>query len=147
MRLEVEALAGGGRGVARADGRVVFVAGGLPGELVEARVERERAGIVEARATAVLRASPWREPEPCPVAERCGGCDLAHLRRDAPPLRLRSDARLQIQPLVERHFDRIGGALGVHPAEDIFTEKRAIHAKADIRRAPHQWYCFRRLWP
>jgi 23S rRNA (uracil1939-C5)-methyltransferase len=89
VRLEVEALAGGGRGVARADGRVVFVAGGLPGELVEARVERERAGIVEARATSVLRASPWREPEPCPVAERCGGCDLAHLRRDAAASALR----------------------------------------------------------
>jgi 23S rRNA (uracil1939-C5)-methyltransferase len=83
VRLEVEALAGGGRGVARADGRVMFVAGALPGELVEAEVERERAGIVQARVTTVLRASAWREPEPCPVAERCGGCDLAHVGREA----------------------------------------------------------------
>jgi len=83
VRLEVEALAGGGRGVARSDGRVVLVAGALPGELVEVEVERQRAGVVEARTIAVVRASPWREPEPCPVAERCGGCDLAHVGRDA----------------------------------------------------------------
>ena len=80
MRLEVEELGGGGRGVARSDGRVVFVAGALPGELVEAEVERERAGIVEARVFAVVRGSPWREPEPCPASARCGGCDLAHVR-------------------------------------------------------------------
>lgn len=83
MRLEVEALAGGGRGVARSAGRVVLVAGALPGELVDVEVERQRAGVVEARTAAVVRVSPWREPKPCPVAERCGGCDLAHVGRDA----------------------------------------------------------------
>ena len=81
MRLEIESLGGGGRGVARADGRVWFVAGALPGELVEAEPERARAGVVEARTVAVLRPGPWREPEPCPVAAACGGCDLAHVRR------------------------------------------------------------------
>jgi 23S rRNA (uracil1939-C5)-methyltransferase len=90
VRLEIEALAGRGRGVARADGRVVFVAGALPGELVDAAVERERAGVIEARTAAVLRASAWREPEPCPVAERCGGCDLAHLLREAAAAALRA---------------------------------------------------------
>ena len=83
MRLEVEGIGGGGRGVARAEGRTWFVAGALPGELVEAEVERERAGIVEARTVAVLRPSPWREAEPCPVAAACGGCDLTHVNRES----------------------------------------------------------------
>ena len=83
MRLEIEGLGGGGRGVGRSEGRVVFVAGALPGELVEVEVERRRAGIVEARAVDVLRRSAWREPEPCPAAVRCGGCDLAHVRPEA----------------------------------------------------------------
>ena len=82
MRLDIERLAGGGRGVARAEGKVWFVAGALPGEVVEAEPERRRAGIVEARITGVVQASPWREPSPCPVASACGGCDLAHLRRE-----------------------------------------------------------------
>lgn len=90
MRLEVESLAGGGRGVARAEGKVWFVAGALPGEVVEAEPERQRAGIVEARLTQLARPSPWREPSPCPVAPVCGGCDLAHLRREAVPEVLRA---------------------------------------------------------
>ena len=83
MRLEIEDLAGGGAGVGRAGGRTWFVAGALPGEVVEARELRRRAGIVEAVAEAVPRPSGDRETNPCPVAGVCGGCDLAHLRRDA----------------------------------------------------------------
>lgn len=82
MIVDVTGLAGGGRGVARVGGEVWFVANALPGERVEATPERRRAGIVEARAQSVERASPWREPESCPVAVDCGGCDLAHVRRD-----------------------------------------------------------------
>ena len=82
MRLEIKSLGGGGRGVARVGRKVWFVAGALPGEVVEAEIERERAGVGEARVTAVLKPSPWREPDPCPVAGVCGGCDLAHVRRE-----------------------------------------------------------------
>ncbi len=83
MELEIVELAGGGRGVARAGRKVFFVGGALPGERVEIEVERERAGVVEARAVRIVTASPAREPDPCPVAGACGGCDLAHLRREA----------------------------------------------------------------
>jgi 23S rRNA (uracil1939-C5)-methyltransferase len=82
VRVEIKSLGGGGRGVTRAGRKVWFVAGALPGETVEAEVERERAGIVEARAVKVLKASRWRDPDPCPVAGPCGGCDLAHVRRE-----------------------------------------------------------------
>ena len=49
LELQVESLAQGGRGVARrADGFVVFVAGGLPGDRVRARVSRSKRGYAEA---------------------------------------------------------------------------------------------------
>jgi 23S rRNA (uracil1939-C5)-methyltransferase len=83
VRLEIQSLGGGGRGVARAKRKVWFVVGALPGEVVDAEIERERSGIVEARVKTVIKASPWREADPCPVAGACGGCDLAHLRRSA----------------------------------------------------------------
>ncbi len=83
MRLEITGIGGGGRGVAKAEGRVWFVAGALPGETVEVVAERERAGIVEARAVGVTNPHAWRDPDPCPVAGACGGCDLAHVRREA----------------------------------------------------------------
>jgi 23S rRNA (uracil1939-C5)-methyltransferase len=94
MRLEIESVGGGGRGVAHADGKVWFVADALPGEVVEAEPQRRRAGVVEARATAILQpGSPWREADPCPVASRCGGCDLAHVRREDAAAMLRELAR------------------------------------------------------
>ncbi|MBZ5587894.1 MAG: hypothetical protein LAO05_04970 [Acidobacteriia bacterium] len=83
MRLEIVGIGGGGRGVARSDRKVWFVVGALPGEVVDVAVERERAGIVEARTIRVLEEHPWRDPDPCPVAGACGGCDLAHVRRTA----------------------------------------------------------------
>lgn len=63
--LEVESLAQGGRGVARRNGYVVFVAGALPGDRVRAEVTKPRRRYAEARATALLRASPDRVPERC----------------------------------------------------------------------------------
>jgi 23S rRNA (uracil1939-C5)-methyltransferase len=82
VRVEIRELGGGGRGVARVGRKTWFVSGALPGETVEASVERERAGVVEARAELVVKGSPWRDPDPCPIAGSCGGCDLAHVRRE-----------------------------------------------------------------
>ena len=67
-RVEILELGGGGAGVARHEGKVWFVRGALPGEVVDAVEERQRAGIVEARAVSIEQPSPWREPDFCPVA-------------------------------------------------------------------------------
>jgi 23S rRNA (uracil1939-C5)-methyltransferase len=75
LELEVESLAQGGRGIARADGYVVFVTGGLPGDLVRARIVKAKRGYGEAKATELLRPSADRIAdtcvhggEPCPGA-------------------------------------------------------------------------------
>jgi 23S rRNA (uracil1939-C5)-methyltransferase len=75
LELEIDSLAFGGRGVARAEGLVVFVAGALPGDLVRAEVTRGKKRFAEARAVELLRASADRVPdrclhggEPCPGA-------------------------------------------------------------------------------
>jgi 23S rRNA (uracil1939-C5)-methyltransferase len=81
VELDVTAVVAGGDGLAREDdGRVVFVAGGLPGERVGAEVTDRRKDFARARATAVLTASPDRVEPPCPfVAAGCGGCDWQHV--------------------------------------------------------------------
>lgn len=80
LDLEVVDLAFGGRGVGRtAAGIVVFVAGGLPGEAVRARVDRVRKGYAEATCVEVLRPSAARIAPPCRHYGSCGGCDLQHL--------------------------------------------------------------------
>jgi 23S rRNA (uracil1939-C5)-methyltransferase len=74
LELEVAGLAHGGRGVARRNGYVVFVAGGLPGDRVRARIERSRRDFAEARAVEILEPSAERIPEVCTHGgETCPG--------------------------------------------------------------------------
>lgn len=75
LEVEVDSLAHGGRGVARAEGFVVFVAGGLPGDRVRAEVTKAKRRFAEARAVELLRPGADRVPdtclhegEPCPGA-------------------------------------------------------------------------------
>jgi 23S rRNA (uracil1939-C5)-methyltransferase len=75
LELEIDSLAFGGRGVARADGFVVFVAGALPGDRVRAEVTKGKKRFAEARTVELLRSAEDRLPdtcvhggEPCPGA-------------------------------------------------------------------------------
>lgn len=81
VTLDITTIVAGGDGLARdADGRVVFVAGGLPGERVTAAVHERRKDFAKAALTEVLVASDHRVTEPCPfVAAGCGGCDWQHI--------------------------------------------------------------------
>ncbi|MFN8215631.1 MAG: 23S rRNA (uracil(1939)-C(5))-methyltransferase RlmD [Solirubrobacterales bacterium] len=75
LDVEIESLAFGGRGVARAEGFVLFVAGALPGDRVRAEVTKSKKRFAEARAVELLRPGAERVPdrclhggEPCPGA-------------------------------------------------------------------------------
>ncbi|MDG9876329.1 23S rRNA (uracil(1939)-C(5))-methyltransferase RlmD [Pseudomonas juntendi] len=83
QRLDIERLAGDGRGIAFHEGRTWFVSGALAGEAVEARVLNARGKVVEARLERVLQASPERREAPCRHYSRCGGCTLQHLPHEA----------------------------------------------------------------
>jgi 23S rRNA (uracil1939-C5)-methyltransferase len=69
LQLVVDALAYGGNGVARLDGYVVFVAGGVPGDRVRAVVTRSKRQYAEARAVELLEPAPDRVP---PAADHPG---------------------------------------------------------------------------
>src|SRR5438045_9672153 len=75
FEVTVEKLVYGGDGLARLDGRVVFMPFVLPGERVRAKSEQEKKGLVRAGVVKVLDAAPERVPAPCPYFGRCGGCD------------------------------------------------------------------------
>ncbi|WP_050992145.1 23S rRNA (uracil(1939)-C(5))-methyltransferase RlmD [Pseudoxanthomonas sp. GW2] len=72
-----------GRGVARReDGKTVFVAGALPGELVLAEPTARSRRFDEARTLQVLEPSADRVLPRCPHFGTCGGCVLQHLDED-----------------------------------------------------------------
>lgn len=78
FELDIESLDTEGRGVARLDGKVVFVEGALAGERVRAvRVEKKPSYDI-ARTVELLRESPDRRAPRCRYFGVCGGCALQH---------------------------------------------------------------------
>ena len=78
FEVTVEKLIYGGDGLARLDGRVIFAPYVLPGERIRAQAEREKPGLVRARALEVLAPAAERVAAPCPYFARCGGCHYQH---------------------------------------------------------------------
>jgi 23S rRNA (uracil1939-C5)-methyltransferase len=77
LSLAVEKPAVGGRMIARVDGQVVLVAGAIPGERVQARIERVGKGVAYADTVAVEEPSPDRR---VPFVDLvCGGSLYAHI--------------------------------------------------------------------
>src|SRR5947207_11177334 len=75
----ITALDQEGRGVARVDGKAMFVEGALIGERVSVEVLRRKTNYELARMTELSSASPARMTPPCPYFGICGGCSLQHL--------------------------------------------------------------------
>lgn len=105
IELHLDAMAFGGEAVGRDDeGRVVFVAGGAPGDRVVARVVERKRSFARAQLVRVL--SPGaRVTPPCSLVDRCGGCPWQHL-----PLATQAEAK---QAIVAHALRRLGGTL--HP--------------------------------
>lgn len=75
----VESLTMEGKGVARVDGKTVFIEGALPGERVVFNYTVRKASFDESRMTEVLEASAERIEPKCPHFSMCGGCSWQHL--------------------------------------------------------------------
>src|SRR4030065_142791 len=80
MRVEIEKLTFGGAGMSRANGKVVFVKGGLPGDVLKVKITKDKGSYAEAIIEEILRTSPERTQAPCPVFGECGGCQMQHLK-------------------------------------------------------------------
>jgi 23S rRNA (uracil1939-C5)-methyltransferase len=72
--LNVTGLAFGGMGIAKLDDFVVFVTGAVPGDVVRARVTKNKKRYAEARVDELLTPSPDRRPARCRSFGQCGGC-------------------------------------------------------------------------
>jgi len=86
--LTVESLDLEGQGVAhRADGKVVFIEGALPGERVQVNVSRKKNQWEQGQMSALARDSAQRVKPGCPHfglhAGACGGCKIQHLHPSA----------------------------------------------------------------
>jgi 23S rRNA (uracil1939-C5)-methyltransferase len=102
MRLFIEKLISGGDGLAIGeDGKKVFVARTLPGEVVDVTIDQIKGGYNLATVDALLEASGHRIQPACPYWDICGGCDFQY-----------ADAAFQAvckQEIVLDNLSRLGG--------------------------------------
>lgn len=73
--LRLGSVAHGGFVVARDEEKVVFVTGGLPGELTVVDITERGKRFDRGRVVEVLEPAPGRVEPPCSIAADCGGCD------------------------------------------------------------------------
>ncbi len=78
MKLRIEKQIYGGSGLARDNGKAIFVPFTLAGEEVEAEVAEDHGSYASAELRGILEASPNRAEPPCPYFGECGGCHYQH---------------------------------------------------------------------
>jgi 23S rRNA (uracil1939-C5)-methyltransferase len=105
MQVRIEKLTFGGAGIGRVGGKAIFVRGGIPGEVLEVKITKEKGRYAEAGIEEILRPSSERTLPPCPVFGRCGGCQWQHI---AYPSQLRYK-----EVILKETLERIGGLKGV----------------------------------
>lgn len=122
LTVVLEKPVAGGHMLARVDGRVVLVRGGIPGETVRIGMERTGKGVAFARVVEVDHPSPDRVvPEGDP---RCGGLVLAHI---AYPRQLQLK-----QAIVEDALGRIGRLRDLPPMITIGSPTRDWRLRARL---------------
>ena len=72
--VKIETVAYSGKGVAHYNDFVIFVERTLPGDVVNARIQKVKRNYAEAIPLTIIEPSPLREPAPCAHFGHCGGC-------------------------------------------------------------------------
>ncbi len=98
----IEGYGEGGMGVARVDGRVVFVHGALRGEKCRVLILKTLKSVAFAKVLEVIEPSGARVESDCPYFPRCGGCTYRHMSYE-------EELRLKKQR-VQDNLARIGGS-------------------------------------
>jgi 23S rRNA (uracil1939-C5)-methyltransferase len=79
VELVIEKLVQGGEGLGRVEGVPVLVPRTAPGDRVRVRLVERHPDYGRGEVAELLAEGPGRRRPPCPVYDRCGGCDLQHL--------------------------------------------------------------------
>ncbi|MEO7246273.1 MAG: 23S rRNA (uracil(1939)-C(5))-methyltransferase RlmD, partial [Rubrivivax sp.] len=135
--LTVESLDLEGQGVAhRADGKVVFIEGALPGEQVQASIGRRKAQWEQGTLTALRCESAQRVRPRCPHfgphQGACGGCKMQHLH---PAAQVAAKQRVLEDDL--RHLAKVVPAQVLRPIEGPTWGYR-YRARLSVRYVPRK---------
>lgn len=101
LTLTIDGYTAEGAGVARIDGRVVFVPHTLRGEVWEVNLVKANKNFAFGRAVTCLEPSPLRREKDCQFQGRCGGCQFRHSEY--------SEELFAKHQVVENALTRLGG--------------------------------------
>ncbi len=130
VEVEVESLAWGGKGVARHDGKVVFIPRSVPGDKLLVRFTRVKSSYADGQIVSILRPSARRVEPKCKFFSHCGGCQWLSadyqsqieakekLLRDALRHHLDGAELLPVVPAEPPHGYRHRGEFHVYPTGD-----------------------------
>ncbi len=98
---DIRDLSEDGVGIGNYENMTFFIPGALPGDHIEAGVTKLKKNYGYARLVSIIEPSPDRVEPKCPIASKCGGCQIMHLSYEA-QLRLK-------EKRVKESLIRIGG--------------------------------------
>ncbi len=130
ITIEPTELVAGGEALARVDGFPIFSSNIYPGDIAIVRLYEVKKGFARGDLVRVVRPSPYRRLEPCPVAEECGGCDWTALRLDA---QLEAKRRILTESLRRiGKFDVLTlPPIGIHPSPLNYRIRSRVHRDGD----------------
>lgn len=129
--VRIEDIAYGGKGIARIDGFVIFVSGGIPGDVVSCLIIKKNKAYADARIVDFLEKSPFRIEPLCPYFDFCGGCQWQNIKYEA-QLHFKKNH-------VKDSLEHIGLLKNIHindtiPSPDIFHYRNKMEFSFSDRR-------------
>jgi 23S rRNA (uracil1939-C5)-methyltransferase len=130
VELQISDLAYGGTSVARLDGFVVLVLGGIPGDVIKAKITRRKPNYAEAQIKEVVRPSDLRIEPRCSHFGLCGGCTWQNLRYEDQLGFKTKEVRESLRHIGRFAEPPVGDALG---SQDVFFYRN----KMEYAFSPH----------
>jgi 23S rRNA (uracil1939-C5)-methyltransferase len=131
--IQVESMAAEGKCLSRLeDGRVLFIEGAAPGDVVDVQVHRIKSNFVEGKAVSILSLSASRTTPFCTHFGLCGGCKWQHLQYE-------KQLEYKQQQVVD-NLQRIGG-LSITGIKPILASAQTTHYrnKLDFTFSAQRW--------
>jgi len=128
----IETMAAEGKCIARIDGKVAFIDGGAPGDVVDIELTKIKSNFLEARVVSIQKFSEYRDQPFCEHFGLCGGCVWQHIQ-------YAEQLKYKQQQVVD-NLERIGG-LQLPPIQPIVASAstRYYRNKLDYTFTANRW--------
>ncbi len=115
VKVKIEDIGVGGEGIGKVDGYTLFIKDAIIGDVVEAKVMKAKKNYGYARLMNVLTPSKDRVEEPvCPMARKCGGCQIQEMKYPAQLKFKESKVRGNLERIGEVPYELLDQIM--HPA-------------------------------